>query len=246
MPITQTGIEGLDEILGGGIPTGRTVLILGEPGAGKSILCSSFLANGYEKFGEHGVYVSLEENKPHLFTEMAKFNIDFALAESRGQFEFIDASPIRYIPDIVQTGGSSISRGDFSLVALIDTIKKAVEKLGAKRLVIDPLSYLMFQFVDPAQLRGALLDLVGGLGEIGTTTLMTAELHKTGSVAGRDIQMEEYVAHGTIVMQSVQSGNSIVRSIQVQKMRESKADRQPRPYLVTDTGISVFPNETVF
>ncbi len=244
--LTATGIPGLDELLGGGIPTGRVVLVLGEPGAGKTTLCSQFLANGYAHYGERGVYVSLEESREHLFKEMGRFGIDFTKAEKEKQFAFVDASPIRHVPNIVKAGTMTIGKKEFSLVSLLDTVKRAAASIEAKRLTIDPLSYLIFQYPDLAELRGALLDLVEGLVETRATIMLASELRKTGSVGTRDVQMEEYVGHGTIIMMSVRVGKSLVRSIQVQKMRECDVDRQPRPYKIDQNGISVFPKETIF
>ena len=243
---TLTGVSGLDEVLGGGIPSGRVVIVLGEPGAGKTTLCSMFLANGYTKFDEHGVFISLEESREQLFREMLRYGIDFDKAEKNHQFAFVDASPIRHVPNLVKAGSITIGKKEFSLASLLDSIKRSVSAVNAKRLVVDPLSYLMFQYNDHAELRGALLDLVEGLYETRTTVLLASELKKTGSVTRRDIQMEEYVAHGTIIMQSVPVGKSLVRSIQVQKMRESDADRQPRPYKIGKNGIEVYSKESIF
>jgi circadian clock protein KaiC len=243
---TPTGIVGLDELLGGGIPTGRSVLVLGEPGAGKTTLCSLFLANGYSKFGENGVYVSLEENKRHLFREMARFGINFAEAESKKQFVFVDASPIRHVPTIVRASNITIGKKEFSLVALMDSVKRAIDAVDAKRVVIDPLSYLVFQYTVAAELRGALLDLMDGLTGLEATVLMASELKNSGSIVRGNIQMEEYVAHGTIIMQSVHVGTGLVRVVQVQKMRESEVDRQPRPYVINKEGIVVYPKENVY
>jgi KaiC/GvpD/RAD55 family RecA-like ATPase len=244
--LTPTGITGLDEILGGGIPSGRVVLVLGEPGAGKTTLCSHFLANGYSKYGEDGVYISLEESRNHLFREMAGCGIDFAVAEKNRQFGFVDASPIRHVPNVVKAAGITIGKKEFSMVSLMDSIRRAVDAIDATRVVVDPLSYLMFQYRDPAELRAALLDLIEGLSEMKATVLMTSELKNSGSIVRKGIQMEEYVAHGTIIMQSVHVGKSLVRVLQVQKMRECDADREPRPYRITKNGIEVYAKESIF
>jgi circadian clock protein KaiC len=244
--LTQTGITGLDGLLGGGIPTGRVVLVLGEPGCGKTTLCSLFLANGYSKYSENGVYVSLEESKLHLYREMLRCGIDFAEAERNKQFAFVDASPIRLAPNVLRTANITIGKKDFSLVALADSIKRAVVNIDAKRVAIDPLSYLIFQYPSAAELRGALLDLMEGLTELNVTALLASELKSSGSLVRGKIQMEEYVSHGTIVMQSIKVGSILQRIIQVQKMRESEADRQPRPYAMSKNGIEVYPKESIF
>jgi circadian clock protein KaiC len=96
LSITATG-TGLDKLLGGGIPMGRVVLVLGEPGSGKTTLCAQFLANGFMKFNENGVYISLEEGREQFFREMLKFGLDFAAAEKDEKFAFVNASPRQHI-----------------------------------------------------------------------------------------------------------------------------------------------------
>jgi KaiC/GvpD/RAD55 family RecA-like ATPase len=130
----------------------------------------------------------------------------------------------------------------------MDSIRRAINAINAKRVIIDPLSYLIFQYTSQSELRGALLDLMEGLTELDATVLMASELKNSGSIVREKIQMEEYVAHGTIIMQSihVKDSGKLQRVIQVQKMRESEADRQPRVYKITKEGITVYPKEPIF
>ncbi len=240
---TPTGIPGLDEMLGGGFPQGRVLLVLGEPGAGKTILCSQFLANGIEKFGENGLFVSLEESKNYYDREMNQFGWDFAAAEKEGKFAFVDASPIRAIPGEVKVGKLTIGKQDFSLISLIEVIRNNAKTIGARRIVVDPVSLLLFQYTDETQRRKALLDLVDALSETGATCVLSSELRRVG-LKGRILQIEEYLVHGVVLMQTIGTGRT--RIIQVEKMRETSIDRQPRPYTITESkGIEVHPRESV-
>lgn len=241
---TLTGIPGLDEILGGGIPAGRVVLLVGGPGAGKTILAAQFLVNGIEKYGENSAFVSLDESKQHFYSEMEKFGWDIAKLEQERKFVFVDASPIRTIPGEVKIGKMTIGKKDFSLLSLIEGIKAGVKAIDAKRVVIDPIASLIFQFPDVVPRRNAVLDLVEALVETGGTCMLTTELRAPG--LERTVQLEEYLAHGVIVLQTVQVGRSIVRSLQVEKMRETAIDMQPRPYRITPSGIEVFPKESIY
>lgn len=241
---TLTGVPGLDEILGGGIPRGRVVLVVGGPGAGKTILGTQFLVNGIKTYGENSAFVSLDENKQHYHSEMEKFSWDIAKLEKDGKFAFVDASPIRSIPGEVKIGKMTIGKRDFSLISLIEGIKTSVKAIDAQRIVIDPIAGLIFQFPDAVQRRNAVLDLIEALVETGGTCILTTELRAPG--LERPVQLEEYVAHGVIILQTVQVGRAMTRSIQVEKMREAAIDMQPRPYRITSSGIEVFPKESIY
>ncbi len=220
------------------------MLVLGEPGAGKTILCSQFLTNGVNKFMENALYVSLEENRTHYDREMIQFGWDFSRAEKEGKFSFVDASPIRSIPGEVKVGKVTIGKQDFSLISLLEIIRSNAKAIAAQRIVIDPVSFLIFQYPDETQRRKALLDMVEALTETGATCLLSSELRRVG-VKGRILQTEEYLVHGVILMQTIQTGKALERTIQVEKMRETQIDRQPRPYRITENGIEVYPRESV-
>jgi KaiC/GvpD/RAD55 family RecA-like ATPase len=241
---TLTGVPGLDEMLMGGFPQGRVLLVLGEPGAGKTILCSQFLANGVNTYGESGLFVSMEEARNHYEREMSQFGWDFSAAEKQGKFSFVDASPIRSIPGEVRVGKLTIGRQDFSMVSLLETIRSNAKAIGARRIVVDPISLLIFQYPEETQRRKALLDMVEALTETGATCLLTSELNRVG-LKGRTLQIEEYLVHGVILMQTVPAGKTMARIMQIEKMRETQIDRQSRPYRITERGIEVYPRETV-
>ncbi|HID17885.1 TPA: hypothetical protein EYP26_06315, partial [Candidatus Bathyarchaeota archaeon] len=154
-----TGIRGLDELLGGGIPKGRVVLILGGPGTGKTILSTQFLVNGIEMYGENGLFVSLDESKPHYYSEMAKFGWDLAKYEQEKRFAFVDASPIRHLPGEVKVGKLTIGRREFSMLSLLEAIKTGAKAVNAQRIAVDPIASLIFQFPNPVERRTAILDL---------------------------------------------------------------------------------------
>ena len=241
---TLTGISGLDEIVGGGFPQGRVVLVLGEPGAGKTILCSQYLINGIDMFGENGLMVSLEENKKHYEREMKQFGWHFSDAEREGRFSFVDASPIRAVPGEVRMGKLTIGRQDFSLLSLLELIRSNAKAINAKRIAVDPISILLFQYPEEVQRRRAMLDLVEAMTETDATCIFSSELQHVG-LQGRTLQTEEYLVHGVVLMQTIAAGKTMERLIQVEKMRETQIDRQPRPYRITEKGIEVYPRESV-
>jgi len=244
VPRTRTGVGGLDEVLGGGLPAGRIVLLLGEPGAGKTILSSQFLYNGITKFGENGLFISLEESRSHFLREMSALGLDFSSLEKAGKFAFVDASPIRTVPEEVKLGKVTIGKQDFSLISLLELINTRAKAIGALRIVVDPVSLLIFQFADDTQRRKALLDLVEALSETGATCVLASELRQVG-MKSRTIQTEEYLVHGVIIMQAREAGRLMERVIRVEKMRETQIEQQPRLYRITEKGIEVYPRENV-
>jgi len=245
---TPTGIPGFDEMLNGGFPKGRVVLVVGGPGSGKTILGTQFLVNGIKSYGENGLLVSLDESKTHFYREMMTFGWNLEELEKQRKFMFLDASPIRYIPGEVKIGKLTIGKRDFSMISLIESIKSSAQTLDARRIVVDPIASLVFQYPDVVQRRTAILDLIEALIGTGATSILTLELRAAGVTSGleRSVQLEEYLAHGVIVLLTIQVGRSLIRAVQVEKMRETSIDTQPRPYKIGDNGIEVFPRESVF
>ena len=124
---TPTGISGLDEILSGGIPRGRVVLVLGGPGTGKTILATEFLVKGISTFNENAIFVSLDESKEHYYSEMAKSGWDLTKLQKDKKFAIVDASPIRNIPGELKVGKMIIGKKEFSMISLIEGIKAAAK-----------------------------------------------------------------------------------------------------------------------
>jgi len=239
-----TGIPGLDDMLEGGIPRGRPILVVGGPGTGKTILCAQFLVNGFNMYDEPGIFVSLEASKTHIYQEMRRFKWDLQKLEKDGRFHFIDASPIRHAPAETKIGKMVVGKREFSMLSLINAIDTIAKSTNASRIVVDPVVSLIFQYADPYERRTAFLDLLEAVTATGATSIMTME-SKTIGLEG-DVLEEEYVTHGVVVMQRLNIGKTLSRVIQVRKMRMTAADDQPRPYRIDNSGITVFSKETVF
>lgn len=252
-----TGIDGLDKMLKGGLPARRSILVCGSPGAGKTILSWQFLYNGAVHYNEPGLYVSLDEDIDDLKEEITGFGWGVEISQSgkeaqglgwdirklerEGKLEIIDASPIRLVPAKVKIGNISVGKRDFNLASLMEIIRQKAEKINAKRVVIDPITTLIFQYDDISERRTATLDLFEALKRLGTTNLIITELKKV--IFDREIHAEEYLAHGVIVLYTHIGNSEIFRSIRVEKMRGIEHDNQIRPYDITSKGIQVFPHE---
>lgn len=244
MERTLTGIPGLDELLHGGIPRGKVVLVAGEPGTGKTIFCSQFIVNGIGQHGENGVIVTLDEARPSLFREMKQFGWELEGLEKEGKLGLLEATPTRYLEEALKSKRFELRKPELAIKDLTDNVLSLVMKVKAKRMVIDPIASLLFQYPDPMQRRLAILALMETAIATGATCLMTTELRFSG--LERPVQVEEYLAHGVIILRNMPVQKSMLRVLQVEKMRETEIDMQPRPYRIGARGIEVFPQESVF
>lgn len=239
----STGVAGLDEILQGGFAKNRVVLVAGEPGSGKTIMTIQFLVNGIKK-GQKALFVCMEETKVHLYREMSHFGWDLSSYESEGKFAFIDATPLRLLPEKITVEDVAIDRKEFSMITLTQAVNREIERMKPDLLAVDPLTSLMLQYAHENERRSAILELVTMLSNTGATCLMTSELKAAGFK--RRLETEEFLSHGAILLFNEMVSGSVVRVIQVQKMREIKCDTQPRPYVITPVGLEVFPKESVY
>ena len=247
-----SGIPGLDELLGGGYPRGRVILVTGGPGSGKTLMAMQFLMDGLNRFDERGVFVSLEESRSHLIREMSNFGWDLEKYEQKNQIAIVDASPLRQISKEgdqktelnLESDKSVRIRGpEFSIQALSTVIRNYMRVTRATRIVVDPISSLSLQFMDNYQRRSAMIDLLDSLVGMGTTSLVTAEMgNQYGlGLTQREIPSEEYLCHGVIVLHNSHvAGRGIVSTIEIEKMRECKHDRQLHPYSIMENGVTVY------
>ena len=133
---------------------------------------------------------------------------------------------------------------EFRLIKLFEAIKRGVEEINAKRVVVDPLTMFTIQFPDELERRLAMRDLMKELKKTGCTNLLISELMGTGME--RYHQFEEYLAQGVIMLRTFLKESQLIRVFQVEKMRGLAIDNQPRPYQINNRGIEVFPNATIY
>jgi len=243
-----TGIQGLDELISGGFPKGRTILVVGGPGTGKTIFAAQFLYKGIYEHKEPGIYVSLDESKDHFYSEMKQFGWDFKKAEDEGHFVFIDAtrvSRVSMLKEKLYAEETKSLRGKhLPIDGLLEELQAKAGLIGAKRIVVDTLASLFYRFTDPTERRTAVVDLIESLSDLRITTIITTELGHLG--LERSALEEEYLVHGVIMMQTLFSGGTTTRALQVEKMRGAKANPNLVPYAIDKSGIEVFPNMALF
>jgi circadian clock protein KaiC len=223
-----TGIDGLDDITNGGLPRNRTTLLAGGPGCGKTMLAMEFLVRGAEA-GEPGVFLAFEESAEELATNVASFGWDL---------EQLCADE-RLVVDHVRVEREHIDKtGDYDLEALFIRLRFAIDRIGAKRVVLDTLEVLFSALDDTAILRAELRRLFNWLKDQHVTAIVTAE---RGEGAITRHGLEEYVSDCVITLDHRVDEQLAIRRLRVVKLRGSSHGTNEYPFLIGDSGFSVVP-----
>ncbi|MEY2568011.1 MAG: circadian clock protein KaiC [Actinomycetota bacterium] len=229
LPKTPTGISGLDEVTGGGLPSGRPTLICGPAGCGKTLLAMEFLVRGITQFDEPGVFVAFEETIADLTENVASLGFDLATFQADGQLvlDHIDAMDA----EVEDTG-------DWDLEGLFLRLGAAIDAVGAKRVVIDTIETLFGAFSNTAILRAELRRLFEWLKERGVTAVITGE-RGDGTLTRHGI--EEYVSDCVIVLDHRVTEQTSTRRLRILKYRGSLHGTNEYPFLIGESGVSVLP-----
>lgn len=222
----KTGVEGFDELIEGGIPAKSVVLLTGTCGTGKSIFAMNYIIEGALN-GENGVYISLQESMEETINQMKYFNWPIDKLVEEGKMLIVQ-------PEL------------YNFDALLTTIEDAIDKIDAKRLVIDSISIIGMYFEDPFKIRKSLLELAQMLKKLGCTTLAVSEVGEDKSELS-PFGVEEFVVDGVIVMYFLKKGSIFVRAIATRKMRSTHHSIKIHPIEIRRAGgIIVYPSEEVF
>lgn len=236
-----TGIEGFDELCGGGLLRNRTYLLSGVAGAGKTIFGLQYIYNGITKFGENGIYIAMEERPEQIRENVKKFGWDFEALEEEGKLAIVDACSTKIgIP----SHEKYVDVRPFDIRSMMDQIIAIQDDTGAKRAVVDGTTSIGFYLQDPAKIRLELLKLSTTLEVLGLTSLMTCEILDESNPSRFGVEV--FVTEGTILMYYKRTNSVRTRSIEIFKMRGSDHSRGIHPYDITPTGIVVHPHEEVY
>lgn len=226
---TSSGIKGLDELTGGGLPTGRPTLVCGGPGCGKTLLATTFLVKGALNDNEAGVFISFDERIGDLGANVASLGFDLPGLQQRGLIAmdhvFLDRHAIE-------------EAGDYDLEGLFVRIAHAVKKVNARRVVLDSIDSLFAGIPNIAVVRSELTRLFGFLKERGLTVIITAERGDNGITRNG---VEQYVSDCVIVLDHRVIEQSSTRRLRVVKYRGSTHGTNEYPFLIDHDGITVLP-----
>jgi KaiC/GvpD/RAD55 family RecA-like ATPase len=225
MERVKSGIKGLDEMIEGGFPKGSTILVSGGPGSGKSLLSLQFLVNGALLYDEPGVYISLEED------------IDRIVKNIRASLNW----PIE---ELIKKKKLYLVRSEmYEFEKFKSLIEDSVDKIGAARLVIDPITVISLFFEKPIEIRRSLLDLDRLLKKLKCTSLITCEIPE-GKKAISSFGVEEFTCDGIIILYYLIG--SYPRAISIRKMRATNHDISIYPFEITKAGLVVYLGEKIW
>ena len=229
MPKCKTGIQGLDEITGGGLPQGRPTLVCGGAGCGKTLLGIEFLVRGALLHNEPGVFVAFEETAEELAQNVRSlgFDLDDLIEKKKLAVDYI------YIErsEIEETG-------EYDLEGLFIRLGHAIDSIGAKRIVLDTLETLFSGLSNVAILRSELRRLFRWLKQQGVTAIITAE-RGNGTLTRHGL--EEYVSDCVLQLDHRVDGQISTRRLRIVKYRGSSHGTNEFPFLIDEGGISVLP-----
>ncbi|MFI5234470.1 MAG: circadian clock protein KaiC [Gemmatimonadales bacterium] len=229
MAKSPTGIQGLDEITGGGLPRGRPTLVCGGPGCGKTILSMEFLINGALRYGEPGVFMSFEETVEDLTLNFASLGLDPRPLSARKKL-LLDH--VRVEPNEIQ------ETGYYDLDGLFIRLGHAIDSIGAKRVVLDTIETLFSGLSDTRTLRAELRRLFDWLRVKGVTAIVTGERGEGGLTRHG---LEEYITDCVILLDHRVMEENATRRLRVVKYRGSPHGANESPFFIDESGISVLP-----
>jgi len=222
----KSGIRGLDEILGGGLPKDSIVLLSGTCGTGKSIFGMNFLIEGAMK-GEPGIYIALEESPESNIQQMKLFGWP--------------------VDDMIRNKKLMILQPElYNFDALLTTIEDSIDRIKAKRLVIDAISIIGMYFEDPYKVRKSILQLGALLKKMKCTTIAIDEVRE-GESSLSAYGVEEFVVDGVIVLYLIKRSNIYLRAAVIRKMRGVNHSTKIHPMEIKSPGgIVIYPSQELF
>lgn len=220
-----TGIQGFDEITDGGLPRGRTTLVTGGPGCGKTVFALQSLVNGAEGGAEAGIFVAFEESTRQIVENAASFGWDLPTLVTKKLF-FFDA---RLSPDVVKAG-------EFDLAGMLGVLKKKADDLHASCIVFDGIDVLLALLDDPIAQRREIYRIRDWLSETGLTGIIT---QKAGAEADHRYGFLQFMVDCVVILKHQVVDGSVFRNLRVMKYRGSGFSGDEFPITLTADGLQL-------
>ncbi len=235
LPKAPTGIRGLDEITGGGLPRGRSTLVTGGTGSGKTLLGLQFLVAGARQYGEPGVLVTFEESAGKVSANVASLGFDLDGLQRDG---LLVVHAFHVDPTEI------VEAGEFDFEPLFALLDDSIERIGAKRVMLDTIELLFGAFPNQAIVRAELGRLFRRLEDRAVTAIVTGEQGENAHAFTRH-GIEEYVSDCVIVLSHRMHEEISTRRLRVVKYRGSAHGTNEYPFLISGHGFVVLPITSV-
>ena len=224
-----TGVEGFDEITGGGLPRNRTSLVIGGTGTGKTVFVAQMLVNGVRLWSEPGIFVAFEENSRQIIANVASFGWDLATLEKEGSIFFLDA---HLSPD-------DMPSGKFDLIGLLASLKAKADEMGAKRIVFDSLDVLLTLLNDPIVERQEVHRLHEWLSQVGLTGIITVRIDASDPLLSLHYGFMQFMADCVVLLNHRLDERVSLRDLRIVKYRGSSFKENEFPLVIAPQGIEV-------
>lgn len=225
----KTGIPGLDELMGGGLPTGSCVLLSGKVGTGKSIFAMQYILKGIADYGEPGVLVSLERDRGGLYDYASKFGWQLQRLENEGSLRVL-GGPISSVVTEMKKARAKIGE-------LLSEVVKTVETSKSKRVVLERVDLLSMFFPEERDFKIQLDNLRYRLAKSNCTSIVTSEIREEREELGRG--GVEGILDGVIVLYYRGEGLELDRALEIRKMRGIGHSNRLHFFNITDNGIVI-------
>ena len=231
LPRIDLGIDGLDEMIQGGVPERSLMVTIGSAGTGKTTFALQFLHEALEQ-GERGIYITLEESRERVINSATEKGLNFDEYAEDGQLAVVDLDPVEMAN---------------SLRSIRSELPRLIESFDATRLVLDSVSLLEMMYDDRARRRNEIYDFTNSLKNAGVTTMLTSEASDEHSYTSRH-GIVEYLTDAVFVLQYVRPDDfrETRLAIEIQKIRDANHSRETKPYEITNEGISVYRQANIF
>jgi circadian clock protein KaiC len=226
----RSGVDGFDELVLGGFPRSQSVLVTGGTGTGKSTFALQFIYKGAKIYDEPGIYVTMEESIPSVLRNASSYGWDLDSLRNKDKIALIDLSP---------AVAGQIRKID--VTDIFSTISSHWKRIGAKRIVIDPITVLGMQTDSLLQLRTDLIRFSSMLKELDATFLYVTEIPEDSQGLSR-FGVEEFISDGVVVLYYSRVGGLRVRGVEVRKMRGTSHKEGTFPMKMAEGGLVIFPS----
>ncbi len=230
IPRIDLGIEGLDNMIQGGVPERHLMVTIGSAGTGKTTFGLQFLNHGLEN-GENAVFITLEQSHEAIIATANEFGWDFDRFEDENRLAVVDLDPVEMAN---------------SLDNIQAELPELIRDFGADRLVLDSVSLLEMMYDNQAKRRTEVFDFTRALKKAGVTTFLTSEASETNAYASRH-GIIEYLTDAVFVLQYVRGETQETRlAVEIQKIRNANHSREKKPYEMSESGLSVYQQANIF